>query len=253
MNVTFLGTGTSDGVPMIGCTCEVCTSRDKRDKRFRTSLMIENEGRVLLVDASMDFRLQMLRAKATRIDALFITHPHADHIFGLDELRQVNRLMRAPINIYTNAYAIDEIKRRFGYFFNPPQRGGGVANIAIHEFTKKNTFFGVDVTPLPVKHGILDIIGFRFNDLVYITDASEIPASTMGLVKGCDVLIMNALRYREHSTHFNLQQAVDIAFKIGARETYFIHLTHDVKHARLLRELPKGMRPAYDGQTITLP
>lgn len=251
MRFTFLGTGTSDGVPMIACRCGVCRSADPRDTRTRTSAMIEHDGRVILIDASFDMRQQMLREKVKRLDAILLTHPHADHVFGLDDLRQFNRIA-GTIPIYCNRLGVSEIHERFGYFFNPKQRGGGVAQIELREQTKPFTLYGLRITPLPVKHGILDIHGYRINDLTYITDASFVPESVIRAAKGSRVLVLNALRYRKHPTHFSLQEAVDLAMRIGAERTYFVHFTHEVKHAQVARELPRGMMPAYDGLRLRL-
>ncbi|MEK6797223.1 MAG: MBL fold metallo-hydrolase [Spirochaetota bacterium] len=251
MRFTFLGTGTSDGVPMIACDCAVCKSRDRRDVRTRTSAMIEHEGRVILIDASFDMREQMLRENVKRLDAILLTHPHADHVFGLDDLRQLNRIT-GTMPVYCNRLGVAEIHERFGYFFNPKQRGGGVSQIELRETTRPFTLFGLRVVPLPVKHGILDILGYRIGDMSYITDASFIPDAVVRAARGSRVLVLNALRYRKHSTHFSLQEAVDMATRIGAERTYFVHFTHDVKHAELAKELPRGMMPAYDGLRLTL-
>ncbi|MBI4977177.1 MAG: MBL fold metallo-hydrolase [Spirochaetes bacterium] len=251
MKITFLGTGTSDGVPMVACGCRVCRSRDRRDNRTRTSAMIEHEGKRIIIDTGIDFRAQMLRHRVNRIDAIMLTHPHADHVFGLDELRQYNRIA-GTIPIYANRYTIGEIHTRFGYFFNPPQRGGGVSDIDLIEMKRPMQVCGLTVTPLPVRHGILDILGFQIEDTAYITDASFIPETVLKKIRGCSVLVLNALRYRKHPTHFNIAQAVAIAEQVKAKHTYFVHMTHDVMHRELVRELPRGMAPAYDGLSLTV-
>lgn len=253
MEITFLGTGTSDGVPMIGCSCDVCQSKNKKDKRTRSSIIIKHKNKNYLIDTSLDFRAQMIKEKVKRLDAVFYTHSHADHTSGIVDLRSLNFIMGGvTINCYANHETIETLKYKYDYFFNPIQIGGGLPKVEFYPITKPIYFDDLEITPIPVKHGDLNILGFRFNNFTYITDASFINEDSFKLIEGSEILVLNALRYRPHSTHFSLQQSVDIAYKIKAKKTYLTHFTHDIKHSKVTKELPSGIYPAYDGLKIII-
>lgn len=253
MEITFLGTGTSDGVPMIGCNCDVCKSKNKKDKRTRSSVMINYKNKNYLVDTSLDFRAQMLRENIQRLDSVFYTHSHADHVSGIVDLRSLNFAMGGiTINCYANCETIETLKDKYNYFFNPVQIGGGLPQVSFKTITEPIYSDDLKITPIPVKHGNLNILGFRFNNFTYITDASFISEESFKLIEGSDVVVLNALRYRPHSTHFSLQESVNIADRLKAKKTYFTHFTHDVKHNKVTKELPSGMYLAYDGLKIII-
>jgi phosphoribosyl 1,2-cyclic phosphate phosphodiesterase len=252
MILTFLGTGTSTGVPSIGCECETCASDDPRDKRLRASVLIEHGGQTVLVDTSSDFRQQALRQKLKRLDAVLITHCHADHIFGLDDIRPLN-FRHGPLGIYANEPAWKDIRRIFQYVFEPSHVGGGLPQIVAHTVMAGAAFcIGKDlqVTPLEVIHGRLPVIAYRFNDFAYVTDLSEIPEETLNGLRDLDVLVLDCLRLRAHPTHLSLDRALEFVEILEPRQTYLTHVAHDVKHERDSRLLPGGVEFAYDGLEV---
>jgi len=250
--VTFLGTGTSHGVPMIGCSCAVCRSTDPRDRRLRPSIYLAVDGGpALLVDTATDLRQQALTYGLTRVDAVLYTHSHADHVMGLDELRRFNVLMQAPMPMYADARTAAELRRVFAYAFTPPaQAGGGVPQLDLREIAGPFTVAGVAVVPVPLLHGRLPILGFRFGRFAYLTDCSAIPEPSFELLQGLDVLVIDALRHRPHPTHFTLAEATAAATRIGAAQTLFTHICHDLPHADTCAGLPPGMALAHDGQVV---
>lgn len=251
MKVTFLGTGTSDGVPIIGCKCDVCSSRNKKNKRTRSSIMITYNNKNYVVDTSLDFRYQMLRENVDNVHAIFYTHHHADHVSGIVDLRSLNFIMgNKTINCYANKPTLDALREKYDYFFTPTQIGGGLPKVLFHLFESPIFIDDIKVTPLKVKHGNLDILGYRFNDFSYITDASYISDETLKILEGTEVLVLNGLRYKPHPTHFSLQQALDISNIIKPKRTYFTHMTHNIDHNELLKQLPSNVYPAYDSLTI---
>jgi phosphoribosyl 1,2-cyclic phosphate phosphodiesterase len=250
--VVFLGTGTSHGVPMIGCECRVCRSEDPRDKRTRTSLLIKDGEQNILIDAGIDLRQQALREKMNRLDAVLFTHTHVDHLFGLDEVRRFNVLGNPEIPVYASADSSREIRRVYPYIFNAPKVHGGIPAIRLIEIDGAFTAGGVSFQPVPVMHGETEILGFRFDDVAYLTDCSEVPDSSMPLLEGVRVLIVDGLRQRPHPTHFNLQQACELSAKLGAEQTWLVHMTHDVLHAEASQHLPARVRLAYDGLRLTV-
>ncbi len=250
IRLTFLGTGTSIGVPMPGCDCPVCRSVDARDSRWRASVLVEWEGAVIVIDTTPEFRLQMLRANVKRIDAVLYTHNHADHVHGLDDVRAFNFSLRREIPIHGSRATLDWVREHFAYIWNPVQRGGGIPRITLHPFDGPFELRGLTVTPLAVMHGKLAIHGFRFGDVAYISDVSAIPDATRPLLEGLDVLVLDAVRYTPHETHMNVEQAIAEARRIGARQTFFTHMNHEIAYARLAAELPAGMAPAYDGLVV---
>ena len=256
MRITFLGTGTSQGVPMIGCTCVVCQSTAPEDKRFRPSIVVtQDDGTQVLVDTTPDLRSQALALGLTRVDAVVYTHSHADHIFGLDELRRFIALRGGgTLTIHGDSHTIDELKRIFGYAFSsPPELGGGVPRLVSAVVDGPFDIAGTTWIPVPVLHGRRQIHGYRIGDFAYLTDCSAIPDSSWSLLEGLDVLVIDALRDRPHPTHFSLSEAVVAARRSGARLTLFTHMCHDLGHAETNARLPEGMALAYDGLSVTLP
>jgi len=252
MRLTLLGTGTSTGVPSIACDCETCTSDDPRDKRLRVSAIIEHAGQTILIDTSSDFRQQALRFKLKRLDAVLVTHCHADHIFGLDDIRPLNFRFGA-LNVYANERAWVDIRRIFKYIFEPSHFGGGLPQVIANTITAGGSFcLGNDliITPLEVIHGRLPVMAYRFNDFAYLTDLSEIPPATMDSLRDLDVLILDCLRFREHPTHLWVEKALEYVEQLKPRRTFFTHIAHDIKHSRDSARLPHGVEFGYDGLVL---
>lgn len=251
--MTFLGTGTSQGVPVIGCPCAVCKSLDFRDKRFRASVHIQVGKLSLVIDTGPDFRSQILRAGITELDAVIFTHEHKDHTAGLDDIRPFNFKQQKDMPVFGKLQVLDQIKREFAYIFSG-KRYPGVPQIETIEIDENPfTIQGTTITPIPVKHYKLPILGFRIGDFTYITDANHIPDESLKLIEGSEILVLNALQRESHISHFTLDQAVDIARKIGAKETYFTHISHKLGlHNSVNQELPEGIALAYDGLQLTL-
>lgn len=249
MKVTILGTGTSQGVPVIGCKCETCTSSNPKDKRLRTSAYVEVNNTKILIDTSADFRQQMLVNNFDDVDAVLFTHHHIDHIAGLDDLRQINQRLNKSIDLYSNSLTIDELSITFRYVFDERLIAHkAVPLVNMHKIENKPfTINGVEIIPIEVIHGRLPIFGYRIGNFAYITDASFIPEEEEKKLEGLEVLILNALRERPHPTHLNIAQATELAKKYGARETYLTHMTHEVLHDRVNAELPSGIELGYDG------
>ena len=249
MQITFLGTGTSHGVPMIGCECGTCRSEDPRDRRTRPSIFIEaTDGTAILVDAGPDLRSQALTHRINRVDAIVFTHGHADHILGLDDVRRYNHIMRRPMACYADEKTVDDIRRLFAYVFDPDSpKAGGLPQLDL--FTVEGPFClgRQEVVPVPVLHGSRRIFGFRFGGFAYLTDCSAIPDGSWQLLIGLDVLVLDALRERPHPTHFSIGEALEVARRIGAGQTYFTHMCHDLPHAATCAKLPAGIALAYDG------
>ncbi|MBN1901151.1 MBL fold metallo-hydrolase [Candidatus Sumerlaeota bacterium] len=252
MKITILGSGTSTGIPMIGCHCEVCSSSNPKNKRLRTSAFLESGDARILIDCSTDLRQQALAYHIERIDAVFLTHSHADHVAGIDDLRIYNFRQGGKIKFFGAPDILNDVRRRFDYCFDPPQTGGGVPQLELIPVQNSFEFMGISVTPLPVLHGTLPILGYRFNDFSYITDASKIPEETMEKLRGARVLILNALRKKPHSTHFSIDEAVEAARRIQPEQTYLVHMAHQVEHEATNRALPPEIQLAYDGQVINL-
>ena len=253
MKVNFLGTGTSQGVPVIGCECVVCKSLDFRDKRFRASIHVEDHGVSLVVDTGPDFRMQMLRAGIKRLDAVLFTHEHKDHTAGLDDIRPFNFIQQIDMPVFARHNVLDQIRREYSYVFSS-KKYPGVPQIESIEITEVPFHIrGVTVIPIPVLHYKLPVLGFRFGDFSYITDANYIPEESMKLMEGTEVLVLNALQNDPHISHFTLKEAIEVAKKIGAKQTFFTHMSHRLGlHAKIDEELPQGMALAYDGLELTL-
>lgn len=252
MRVTFLGTGTSSGVPVLGCRCPVCSSEDRRNRRLRVSLLFEWNGANIVVDTGPDFRYQMLRARVHHLDAVLFTHTHADHLLGLDDIRIYCFRAGRRIPVFGERAALDRIFRVFDYAFAEKYEGGGVPHLELHEIRVGEPFvlFGRSVLPLRVWHGSTPVVAYRIGKFAYATDCSEIPLATMNQLTGLDVLVLDALRPRPHSTHFSIAEAVAVAEKLQPKRTYFVHMTHDVDHVTVNAQLPPGMELAYDGLVL---
>jgi phosphoribosyl 1,2-cyclic phosphate phosphodiesterase len=255
MEITFFGTGTSQGVPVIGCGCDVCMSPDLRDKRLRTSMLIEIKGKKILIDAGPDFRQQMLRSGISDLDAIFLTHEHKDHTGGLDDVRALNHISGKPVEIYAEERVLNSIRSEYPYAFtdNPYP---GVPKMNLNTVNDKTLFRvgDIEIIPIRVLHYKLPVLGFRIDSLVYITDANRIEPSEMQKIYGCTVLVINALRRKTHISHFTLSQALEISRKSAARQTYLTHISHQMGlHQDTEKELPENVHLAYDCLTVEIP
>ncbi|NLU21902.1 MAG: MBL fold metallo-hydrolase [Phycisphaerae bacterium] len=251
VKVTILGSGTSHGVPMIGCDCPVCTSPDPRDKRTRSSILIETAGQSILVDTTPELRVQCLTCNVRRVDAVLYTHAHADHVTGMDDLRRFNHLQSGPITCYADAHTGAILKRMFSYAFNhDPNYVSAIPQLNLAPIDGPLELNGVRIIPIRLFHGELPVLGFRVGRFAYCTDVSRIPDESFELLRGLEVLVLDALRRRPHPTHFNLEQAVETAGRIAADQTYFTHIAHELGHEATNVELPRNMALGYDGQVI---
>lgn len=252
---TLVGSGTSQGVPTIGCQCETCTSDDPRDSRLRPSGLFEVNGKNIVIDTSADFRRQMLTHRVTTLEAVLFTHHHFDHIGGFDDIRSYNFIQRKPMNVYGTRRTLDELQTTFRYaFVAPEQEGGGTPQVELHEipeYASNVNVAGVVVQTIPALHGLLPVLGFRIGGIAYITDTNNIPEASFAYLHGLDVLVLDALRFVPHPTHFSLDESIEIARRIGAGRTYFTHIAHNIKHERDSGLLPEGMEFGYDGLTVT--
>ncbi len=253
MRITFLGTGTSQGVPVITCQCEVCRSNDPRDQRLRSSLLVEVREKVIVIDTGPDFRQQMLRYGVMHLDAVLLTHGHKDHTGGLDDIRAFNFSQRAAIDVYAAQEVQDAIERDFFYAFGQ-NKYPGVPEINIHKINNGEFLVGdISVKPIEVMHFRLPVLGFRIGDLVYITDASYISPLELEKARGCKVFVINGLRVKKHYSHFNLEEALEVITHVGAEQSYITHISHMMgKHADIESMLPEGAHLAWDGLCITL-
>jgi phosphoribosyl 1,2-cyclic phosphate phosphodiesterase len=252
MKLTFLGTGTSTGVPSIACDCETCLSADPRDKRLRVSVLIEHAGRTILVDTSSDFRQQALRAGIRHLDAVLITHCHVDHVFGLDDIRPLN-FRYGAMPVFANDVAWEDLRRIFQYIFEPTHFGGGLPQLIPHTVAPGAPFMigeHVTITPLEVTHGKLPVIAYRFNDFAYATDLKIIPPETMEALRDLDVLVLDCVRIKPHSTHLCLEEALAIIEDLKPKRAYLTHLNHDILHGRDSRLLPDNVEFAFDGLVV---
>jgi len=250
MQITFLGTGTSRGVPLIGCKCKVCTSSNPKNKRLRSSILIKSKVNVV-VDTSVDFRAQMLKHKVQALDAIIYTHPHVDHILGLDDVYPFNFWSGKSLPIYGSAQTLQEVKITFRYLFEK-ERYPGIADVELVPIKGAFEIGDLKFEPIQVFHGQLPVLGFRVGSFAYVTDVSHIPTKSLKQLQGLDYLVLDGLRYQSHPTHFSLSQAAETAQQLGARYTYLIHMTHDVDHEEGNAFLPKSVQLAYDGQVLEI-
>ena len=251
MKLTFLGTGTSQGVPVVACNCDVCRSEDSHDKRLRTSVLIEAEETIFTIDAGPDFRQQMLREEVKRLDAIFVTHGHKDHVGGMDDIRSFNFLQRRPMIVFADDLAADSIKKEFFYAFED-DKYPGVPDFDLRLIIGEDIYFkGIKIIPIPVRHMNMPVKGFRIGDLTYITDANYISPESYERMSGSKTLIINALRKRKHISHFNLEEALEVIKKVKPKVAYLTHISHLMgKHQEVSKELPDNVHIAYDGLKI---
>lgn len=252
--VTVLGSGTSHGVPMIGCTCAVCQSTDPRDRRLRPSIHIAVEGGpAILVDTSTDLRQQVLANRIARVDAILFTHSHADHVMGLDDVRRFNVMQGGAIPAFADERTAADVRRTFSYIFSPPiEKGGGIPEVTLTTVTGPFTIDAVRVQPVPLFHGSRPILGYRLGTFAYLTDCNRLPDEAWPLLDGLDVLVLDALRHNPHPTHFTVAEALEVVARLKPRQTYFTHMCHKLPHAETNRSLPAGVELAYDGQVVTI-
>lgn len=253
LKITFVGTGTSGGVPMIACDCEVCSSKNEKDKRLRSSILVQSETTTLVVDTTPDFRTQMLRENVKKLDAVIFTHPHKDHIAGLDDIKAYNFFQHKPMEVYANHLTQEALRREFYYIFSE-DKYPGVPNINLHTITDKPFTVGdIPVIPILVYHLKMPVLAFRFGDFTYITDANRIEDNEKEKIKGSKIIVVNALRKKDHISHFNLKQAVDLVEELKIPTAYFTHISHQLGlHEEINQELPSNIQLAWDGLKIDL-
>jgi phosphoribosyl 1,2-cyclic phosphate phosphodiesterase len=247
LKITVLGSGTSAGVPTIGCHCDVCTSTDARDNRLRPSILVTYEDHHVVIDTTPDFRTQALRAGLQRLDAVLFTHSHADHLMGLDDVRPFNFRQSGRIPIYAAPDTMSAVQRCFPYIFDTVKRNTNIPQLDAHIIEAPFDLFGLEFVPVPILHGSQPILGFRFGAAAYLTDHSEIPEASMALLQGLDILFLDALRYKPHPTHSTVDRSVKTVEQLSPRRAFFTHICHDLAHARAESLLPPNIRLAYDG------
>lgn len=250
--VTFLGTGTSHGIPVIGCPCSVCHSSDPHNQRYRSSILLSNGKHKLVIDTTPEFRLQALRAEMDSLDAVLYTHDHADHFNGIDDLRVFSTQSTLPV--YGNNKVAQSIRSRFGYVLKEPNSAGGIPHLQVNTVTAYQSFQagGFTVTPIPIRHGTQMIMAYRIGSFLYATDSSGIPEESLPYFTGLETLVVGSLRYRPHPTHFSVDEAITLADSVGAKRVYLTHLCHDICHSTLEAELPAHMHVAYDMLKLTI-
>lgn len=252
MALEFLGTGTSNGVPEIGCKCAVCASRDPRNRRLRSSVLIRSGGNNILIDTTPDLRIQALTHNVERVDAVLFTHHHADHIFGIDDLRKFNSVLGKALPCYLAAQTKEAIEQTFSYIFEPnPQFQSYIPQLELHVINGEFLVDGTEIVPIEVYHGGMEVLGFRIGGMAYLTDCNHIPERSKRMLADLDILILDALRPSYHVSHFSLNDAIREARDIRARETYFTHIAHDMDHEEIDSALPEGIHLAYDGLILT--
>ena len=251
LRITFLGTGTSGGVPMIACDCAICTSKNEKDKRLRSSILVQSETTTLVVDTTPDFRLQMLRENVKKLNAVIFTHPHKDHIAGLDDIRAFNFFQKKPVEVYANKLTEEALRREFYYIFSE-KKYPGIPDIILHTIPDETFKVGdIPVIPILVHHLKMPVLGFRFGKFTYITDANRIEDEEKEKIKGSEILVVNALRQKEHISHFNLQQAIDLVTELKIPTAYLTHISHQMGlHEEVNNQLPPNIQLAFDGLQI---
>lgn len=253
MQLTMLGVGSSAGTPMLGCKCDTCRSSDPRNNRTRCSSLIElDNGKVILIDTGPDLRIQSLREGLTHIDAVLYTHTHADHLHGIDDLRGFCQIQRSQIPLYGSTDTMAHIVDKFGYTLREPSNFWDLPVLKVNPINGPFQLFNQIVTPIPLKHGNSEIYGYRIGDIAYLTDVSDIPESSLALLTGLKLLLLDCLRYTTHFTHINLEQSLQYASQIQAEATYMIHMTHELEYAALSAQLPENVYVGYDGLKITV-
>lgn len=253
LKITFLGTGTSQGVPVIGCTCEVCQSKDPRDNRTRSSILVENEHTRFVIDTGPDFRQQCLRERVDRLDAVLFTHEHKDHIAGLDDVRAFNFIHKMVMPIYATQNVVNALKREYAYIFSD-EKYPGIPEIKIVDVDKEKFSIGtLEVTPIDVLHYRMPVKAYRINDFAYITDANMIVEEELMKLQGLDVLVLNALRRESHISHFTLSEAIELVSVLKPKKAYLIHMSHQIgKHQDVQAELPENIELAFDGLQLII-
>ncbi|HNN30608.1 MAG TPA: MBL fold metallo-hydrolase [Chitinophagaceae bacterium] len=251
LKITFLGTGTSSGVPMIGCNCMVCTSRNTKDKRLRSSILVQSATTTIVVDTTPDFRYQMLCTNTKHVDAILFTHPHKDHIAGLDDVRAFNFLTNQPMQLYANSLTAEALRRDFYYAFSD-KKYPGVPNLNIHIIDPNSFFIGdIPIQPILVWHLNMPVFGYKFGNFTYITDANRIDEKEQKLISNSTILVLNALRKEKHISHFTLDEATQLAQVLQAQKTYFTHISHQLGlYNEINNSLPKNIELAYDGLVV---
>jgi phosphoribosyl 1,2-cyclic phosphate phosphodiesterase len=248
---TFLGTGTSTGVPMLGCDCAVCRSTDPRNQRYRCAVLIGTPAGNLLIDTPPELRLQLLRVRAKLVHAVLFTHYHADHMFGLDDIRPVPKLLGGPVPLFCTAEVEDVIRKAFAYAFleaDDPAAQGYRPQMRFHSITEQPfEVLGERVVPIPLEHASMTVLGFRIGNVAYCTDVNAIPERSWPLLSGLDVLVLDALRYKPHPAHFSLNEALEVIDRVQPKQSYLTHMSHDIDHETVNRQLPPGVELAYDG------
>ncbi len=252
MRVIILGCATSTGVPIVGCSCEVCTSKNPKNQRTRCSVYIEALGKHILIDTSTDMRFQALRHKLTKIDAVFYTHSHADHTHGIDDLRTYNFINKTVIPCYANAETASNLRSNFSYIFDESYSAGGKPKLELNEINSAINLDGVKVKPINIGHAKWAILGYRIGNMAYLTDCSAIPEESLPDLEDLELLIISALRYRPHPAHFNVEQAIEAVKLLNPKCAVFTHMGHELDYDKLSSELPSGIEPAYDGMEFEL-
>ena len=250
MKLTFLGTGTSTGVPTVGCECAVCTSADPHDQRTRPSVMVEYDGRVVLIDTTPDFRQQALRERIKRLDAVIFTHGHADHVLGLDETRVFYFRQQVPLPLYADEGTLMTLRKVFSYIFDQTYQYGGIGKLDPHTIDGEFELWGQRFVPVPVLHGDLPVLGFRFGPVAYVTDFSTVPKTSLPLLEDLEVLVLDALRHAPHPTHSSLEQSLALVERLKPRRAFFTHIAHELGHAATNATLPAHVKLAHDGLVI---